>query len=117
MRPAIGFTVGDGWAGVDLDEVQNPAQGEMTEAWATGLLSLGGYSGVSLSGLGLKLFGRGTWQADWHRKLHPRGGEVEESDTRRYFTVCSTGRSAMRATGSPATTGGCTCTSPMPTTG
>jgi hypothetical protein len=84
----IGFLLGDGFAGIDLDDVRNPTTGELVP-WAGELLtSAGTYADVSPSGTGVKLFGRGVWAGDWHKQPHPSGaGEVEVYDGGRYFTV------------------------------
>ncbi len=82
----IGFILGDGWAGVDLDGVRDRPSGQLME-WAERAVALGGYAEVSPSGTGLKMLGRGEWSAGWNRKKHPHGGEVEVYTSGRYFTV------------------------------
>lgn len=85
----IGFVLGDVWAGIDLDDVRDPATGEITVAWAREMIAATGRpADVSPSGTGVKLIGKGKWAAQWHRKPHPSGsGEIEVYDAGRYFTV------------------------------
>lgn len=85
----VGFVLGDGFAGIDLDEVRNPETGELFAAWAVELIAAAGtYTDVSPSGTGAKLFGRGVWKGDWHKRPHPSGvGEIEVYSEGRYFTV------------------------------
>ena len=94
----IGFVLGNRFAGVDLDDVRDPATGAITAAWAADLVRKAGtYTDVSPSGTGVKLFGVGTWMGDWHKRPHPSGtGEIEIYSAGRYFTV--TGRPADGST-------------------
>lgn len=75
------FTDLDPFAGVDLDDCRNPETGEI-EQWAAIIIStLNGYTEISPSGRGVKIFCRG--------KL-PRSGAsegIEMYATGRYFTV------------------------------
>ncbi len=84
----IGFVLGDGFAGIDQDDVRTPTTGELIP-WAVELLTAAGtYADVSPSGTGVKLFGRGVWNGNWHKRPHPSGaGEVEVYDGGRFFTV------------------------------
>lgn len=84
----IGFVLGDGFAGIDLDDVRDPATSELVP-WAAHLVSTSGtYCEVSPSGTGVKLFGRGVYTGDWHKRRHPSGvGEIEVYSEGRYFTV------------------------------
>lgn len=82
----VGFVLGDGFAGVDLDDCRDPETGEVV-SWAAEIVqALGSYTEVSPSGTGLKVFLRGI-------KPGPRcrtsvgNGEVEIYDGDRYFTV------------------------------
>lgn len=88
----LGFMLGDGFAGIDLDDIRNPVTGEITTPWAVELIATAGtYTDVSPSGFGCKLFGRGVWRGEWHKRPHPSGsGEIEVYSQGRYFTV--TGR-------------------------
>ncbi len=82
----VGFVLGDGWVGIDADDVRDPACGSLLP-WAAELVRAAGtYADVSPSGTGLKLIGRGVWRGGWHKRPHPGGGEVEVYD-RQYFTV------------------------------
>ncbi len=78
----IGFVLGDGWAGVDLDDCRDPATREL-EAWAKEMLTdLHSYSEVSPTRTGVKVFLRGRVPPGGNRK-----GNVEMYDSGRYFTV------------------------------
>ena len=83
----IGFALGDGFAGIDLDNCRDPDTGEL-EAWARRIVDVcGTYAEVSPSGTGLKLIGRGKWEGDWHKKPTEAGGEIEIYDSSRYFAL------------------------------
>lgn len=88
----IGFVLGDGWAGIDLDDVRNSSTGKIVAPWAADLIERAGtHADVSPSGTGVKLFGRGAWAGDWHKKPHPSGvGEIEVYDSGRFFCVTGT---------------------------
>ena len=78
----LGFVLGDGWAGVDLDNCINPESGEIA-SWADDIIErLQTYSEISPSGTGVKLFCRGNLPDGRRRK-----GNIEMYDTGRYFTV------------------------------
>ena len=85
----VGFALGDGYVGIDLDGVRDRETGEITAGWAAELIATAGtYADVSPSGTGVKVFGRGVWRGDWHKRPHPSGaGEVEVYDGGRFFTV------------------------------
>jgi putative DNA primase/helicase len=56
----IGFLLGDGWSGIDLDRCLNPQSGELV-AWAARIVeNFDSYTEVSPSGTGLKVFMRGA---------------------------------------------------------
>jgi putative DNA primase/helicase len=77
----VGFRLGDGWAGIDLDGCRDAATGELS-AFASGVLrELNSYAEVSPSGTGLKIFVRA-----WPGKNHSRKG-LEVYGHGRYFTV------------------------------
>src|SRR5207253_6279345 len=86
----LGFMLGDGFAGIDLDDVRNPTTGALTPEADELVKRCATYCEVSPSETGVKLFGRGVWSDDWNRKPFPGGGEIEGYSTGRYFTV--TGR-------------------------
>lgn len=89
----VGFVLGDGWVGLDLDNVRDVKTGQIFRPWADMLVrTAGGYADVSPSGTGVKIIGRGVWPAKRNvRRPHPDGGEVEVH-VRQYF--CVTGRAA-----------------------
>jgi primase-polymerase (primpol)-like protein len=86
----VGFVLGEGWAGIDLDDVRHPATAELTADAAALVAAFATHAEASPSGTGVKLVGRGEWRAKWHRKPFPGGGEIEGYSAGRYFTV--TGR-------------------------
>jgi hypothetical protein len=77
----IGFVLGDGWIGLDLDKCRDPLTGELTAEASAMVSMLDTYTEISPSGTGLKLIARGT-VPDGKR----RGG-VELYGERRYFTL------------------------------
>lgn len=77
----LGFVLGDGWAGVDLDDVRDPATGVITPAAKVIVEQLDSYSEVSPSGTGIKIFIKA-----WLAKNHKRVG-LEIYGYARYFTV------------------------------
>ena len=82
----LGFALGDGIVGVDLDDARDPQSGA-AETWAAEIaVRLGGYCEVSPSRTGFKIFTRGEWRGDWHRRPCERG-EVEVYPSGRYFCV------------------------------
>lgn len=92
----LGFVLGDGFTGIDLDDVRHPDTGVITAGWAGELVaSAGTFADVSPSRTGVKLIGLGRWAGAWKKRPHPSGaGEVEVYDSGRYFTV--TGLPAAR---------------------
>lgn len=103
----LGFVLGDGFAGIDLDDVRNPETGYLHShaQWLIGVA--GSYAEVSPSGTGVKIFGAGLW-AGFIPGLVPRkeasgttelretsaknrrpfaDGEIEVYCDQRYFTV------------------------------
>jgi putative DNA primase/helicase len=85
----LGFTLGDGFAGIDLDNCRDPETGELA-GWAQAIIAeLGSYTEVSPTGTGVKVFGlasSGDWPEKWSRK-HYQDGEFEVYTTGRYFCV------------------------------
>lgn len=80
----IGFVVGDGIAGGDVDDCRDPDTGELSEAARDIITTANTYAEVSPSGAGLRYFAFGT--------LPPKGRkrgpfEVYDGDGGRYLTV------------------------------
>ena len=89
----IGFMLGDGFAGIDLDDCRDATTGKL-KPWAKQLLrTIHTYAEVSPSGTGVKLIGRGVKTTDATR-FEVVGGSVEVYDSARYF--CITGHQAIR---------------------
>jgi len=84
----LGFALGDGWVGVDLDHAIDPATGEIS-AWASEIVAdLDSYTELSPSGTGIHIIARGTVTDDRAKKVPmPDGGELECYAHGRYFTV------------------------------
>ncbi len=83
----IGFSLGDGFAGIDLDNCRKPDTGEIAP-WAQKIIDDSGtYAEVSPSGTGAKIIGRGSWEGGWHKKPTEDGGEIEIYDGNRYFAL------------------------------
>jgi putative DNA primase/helicase len=82
----IGFALGEGFAGIDLDDCF-AADGQPYN-WARYILEdfAGTYAEVSPSGNGIKLFLRGSKPGDACKRELP-GGSVEVYDHAHYFTV------------------------------
>jgi hypothetical protein len=76
-----GFVLGDGWAGVDLDDCRNPETGELTLEAQRIITAINSYSEVSPSHAGVKIFLRA-----WLGKNHKRAG-LEVYGFGRYFAV------------------------------
>jgi len=83
----VGYVLGDGWTGIDLDEVRNADTGELTADAIELVNRFATYTETSPSGTGVKLIGRGEWRGGWHRKPFPGGGEIEGYSAGRYFTA------------------------------
>jgi len=86
----LGFVFnGDGIFGLDIDGCRNPETGELSELAQTIVATFGTYSEISPSGMGIKLFGRGTLPEGKGRKVNLPDGqhELELYDRGRYFTV------------------------------
>ena len=83
----IGFVLGDGLSGVDIDNCRNPETGEIAD-WARQEVNrISSYTEISPSGTGLKIFVHGKWNGTWHKHRLADGGEIEAYDSGRYFTV------------------------------
>jgi putative DNA primase/helicase len=83
----IGFVLGDGWVGGDIDGCRNPQGGEINSVAQELLSAFTTYADVSPSGTGAKWIGRGKWHSKQNRKVLPNGQEVEVYSAGRYFTV------------------------------
>ena len=103
----LGFALGEGWAGIDIDHCRDPATGEIDPGAEDVIAALDSYSEVSPSGTGVKVFVHGAkpegvgcrfrlnaeWQPD------PDGEhEVEVYDRERFFAV-----TGARLANTPAT--------------
>jgi hypothetical protein len=84
----IGFMLGDGFVGIDLDDCLDPESGKLTRAAKEIGRQMRTYAEISPSGRGVKLIARGEWNGDWHRKTLPDGGgEIEVYPSGRFFTM------------------------------
>ncbi len=90
----VGIVLGDGLAGVDLDDCRNPETGEIAE-WALAIVRrTNSYTEISPSGRGVKIFVRGILPHGGRN----RKGSIEIYDHDRYFTV-----TASHLAGTPTT--------------
>lgn len=78
----VGYMLGDGWAGVDLDGVRDPRTGALTADAQCIITMLASYTEVSPSGGGLHIICRGTLPAGRRRR-----GWIEMYDSARYLCV------------------------------
>ncbi len=86
----VGFALGEGYAGIDIDNCRDAVSG-VVDAWAEKIVEkLGSYAEVSPSGTGLKVFVRGSWPTDLPHMTPWETGDVEVYDSGRYFAM--TGR-------------------------
>lgn len=90
----IGFMLGDGWLGVDLDGVVDPATGKITDpdvdAW---IASTSSYVETTPSKTGLHVIFKGVEIPAWSQN---RRGFVEVYADKRFFTVTGHARFADR---------------------
>ena len=78
----VGFVLGDGISGVDLDACREPETGELAP-WALAIVrELAGYVEVSPSGTGVHIIARGALPSGGRRR-----GPVELYESDRFFTV------------------------------
>ena len=78
----VGFALGDGYVGVDLDHCRDPVTGHV-EAWAQAVVAqVDSYTEVSPSGTGVHCIARGGLPSGGRRK-----GGIEMYATARFFTV------------------------------
>jgi len=81
----IGFVLGDGWAGVDLDHCRE--DGEIA-TWAHELIALvDSYTELSPSGMGVHIIARGSLPPGRRRTGTKEPHGIEMYDGERYFTV------------------------------
>jgi hypothetical protein len=81
----IGFVLGDGYIGIDVDDCRDPATGELSTLAQQLLSQFQSYAEVSPSGTGLKILGRGALPCGCRNANKSLGIEVYDSG--RYFTV------------------------------
>ena len=82
----IGFVLGDGWAGVDLDDCV--VDGKLSHEAESLVRELDSYAEISPSGTGVKVFVTGCEPSKGERSKAMAGiGEVEVYSQGRYFTV------------------------------
>jgi putative DNA primase/helicase len=78
----IGFMLGDGWAGIDLDHCRDPETGAIEE-WAQTIIDrLRSYAEGSPSGTGVHILCRGALPPGRRRK-----GQIEVYASGRFFTI------------------------------
>lgn len=78
----IGFVLGDGWLGIDWDDVRDPKTGEWLPGIEEEIKSVGSYAELSPSGRGAHVIARGVKPG-----TNCRRGGLEMYDDGRYFTV------------------------------
>ncbi len=89
--PALGFVLGDGFVGVDLDGCRDATSG-VIEPWAQEIVDrLNSYTEVSVSGTGIHVICQGALPPGRRRK-----GSVEMYDHARYFVMTGQPLGAMR---------------------
>lgn len=88
IMTGLGFRLGDGWAGVDLDGCRDPDIGTI-HPWAQEVINrLDSYTEVSPSGTGVKVFLVAEMPSQTrHRTKEVPIKEIEMYDRGRYFTV------------------------------
>jgi hypothetical protein len=78
----IGFMLGDGFVGIDLDKCIDPVTGEIAPEAERIIRDLDSYAEKSPSGTGVHIIAKGALPAGRRRK-----GNVEMYDRERYFTI------------------------------
>ncbi len=91
LHDGLGFVLGDGWAGVDLDGCRDVETGELHQKAREIITALDSYAEVSPSGTGIKVFVRGTLPPG-RRKVEKVFGAgehhgIEMYDSGRFFCV------------------------------
>jgi putative DNA primase/helicase len=85
----LGFVLGDGWGGLDLDDCRDPESGELHPLAQLLTEEIGAYWEVSPSGKGIKFFGRASC---WLELTFKEDGIVlERKEQRSYFAVVGGG--------------------------
>lgn len=79
--PGIGYVLGDGVTGIDLDHVRDPDTGDLSPEAQQILREIDSYSEVSVGGLGVHVLLLGTLPAGGRRT-----GSIEMYSEGRYFT-------------------------------
>jgi hypothetical protein len=79
----IGFQLGDGWAGVDLDHCRNPDTGEMTSIATDVMTELRTFTDISPSQTGVKFILQGSL-AEGHGNRQPG---IEIYTRKRFFAI------------------------------
>ena len=80
--PLIGFVLGDGYVGIDLDKCRNPETGAIAE-WATEIITLlDSYTEISVSGTGIHILCLGALPPGGRRKA-----SIEMYDAARFFVL------------------------------
>lgn len=87
----VGFVLGDGFAGIDLDHCIDPATGVVDDTALDIVDAMQSYTEISPSGTGLHILWRGEKAGKACRRALGSGVGLEMYDGGRYFTV--TGRS------------------------
>ncbi len=84
----IGFVLGDGFAGIDLDGIADPQTGEI-DPWGESILNrLNSYTEISPSRTGIKVFVLGELAVGLkHRYSESADVHIELYDGKRFFTV------------------------------
>lgn len=78
----IGFMLGEGYVGVDIDHCRNPETGELTEQVWDIIHTLRSYTEISPSGTGIHVICKGKLPEGGRRR-----GNIEMYECGRYFTV------------------------------
>lgn len=78
----VGFMLGDGWTGIDLDKCFDPETGEIQPDAAQIIAGISSYTEVSPSGCGIHIIIKGHLPSGRRRT-----GNIEMYDSGRYFTI------------------------------
>ncbi len=83
----IGFMLGDGFSGVDLDDCRDSKTGAIDPDASQIVEQLGSYAEVSPSGTGLKVFCLGTWNGSRNKTKIRQGLNIECYEKGLFFCV------------------------------